>query len=63
MSVLDWALGFQTGLLMTMIFSIIIIIYFRLRQRLYKLEKSLKHYRSKDESVEESEEEGEPKEI
>jgi len=55
----EWA-AFNTGLLMAIIFSIIIIVYFRLKERIFKLEKYLKEYKKTEET---DFEEKEPKEV
>jgi len=56
----EWA-AFQTGIYLAIIFAIIIIVYFKLRERVSNIEKILKSYRRKDDS--EQIEEKEPKEI
>lgn len=64
MTVEGWV-GFQTGLLLTVIFALVIIVYFKLRERVAKVEKLLRAFKEQrtDEPVEEETGKDEPKEI
>jgi len=60
----EWT-AFQTGLLLTLVFVVIVILYFKLRERVSNVEKLLKRFKREvaGESDEESEPEDKPKEI
>jgi len=59
----EWA-AFQTGLLLTFVFLVIVIIYFKLRERVSNLEKILRRYKFEvsDESTDKEDDE-KPKEL